>query len=48
VLAVGRCLGVRKRLDDALVTDAEWAADASLPAGPFPRSADEDVVLREP
>jgi len=39
---------VRDRLDDALVTDAEWSDPASLPAGPFPRSGDADAVLREP
>ncbi|WP_121823047.1 CobW family GTP-binding protein [Halostella salina] len=39
---------VRDRLDDALVTDAEWSESASLPAGPFPGSTGEDAVLREP
>ncbi|MFB6270151.1 MAG: hypothetical protein ABEH83_09420, partial [Halobacterium sp.] len=39
---------LRDRLDDALVTDDEWADVSSLPDGPFADVAGEEVVLREP
>ncbi|GAB3676533.1 CobW family GTP-binding protein [Halopiger thermotolerans] len=36
---------LRERLEDALVTDAEWQADLE---GPFPDDQGEEVVVREP
>lgn len=39
---------LRDRLDDALVTDDEWADVSSLPDGPFPEEAGEEAVLRVP
>jgi G3E family GTPase len=38
---------LRERLDDALVTDGEWAAGVDG-AAPFPTDAGETAVLREP
>lgn len=39
---------LRQRLDDALVTDEEWARVEDLPAGPFPTENQEETALREP
>ncbi|WP_161782060.1 GTP-binding protein, partial [Halolamina rubra] len=39
---------LRERLDDALVTDAEWAGLDDLPAGPFPTENEAETSLREP
>ncbi len=39
---------LRERLDDALVSDAEWAALDDLPAGPFPTENEAETALREP
>ncbi|MFB6068635.1 MAG: GTP-binding protein [Halobacterium sp.] len=38
---------LRDRFDDALVTDDEWG-DGALSTEPFPETAGEDAVLREP
>ena len=39
---------LRKRLDDALVTDEEWERVGDLPAGPFPTENGAEAALREP
>ncbi|GAB7093416.1 GTP-binding protein [Halolamina litorea] len=39
---------LRERIDDALVTDAEWDAVGDLPAGPFPTENEAETALREP
>ncbi|MBP1986801.1 CobW family GTP-binding protein [Halolamina salifodinae] len=39
---------LRERLDDALVTDEEWARVEDLPAGPFPTENQGETALREP